>query len=67
VSVRSPLVSASSRGDASRTEAFPQGDALKQQVAARNRMGVVWQIAFQASIILAIIALMALLYNIIDQ
>jgi len=67
MSPRSFLMTASGKSDASRSETYPQGDALKRQVAARNRSGALWQVMFQASIIVAIIALAALLYNIINQ
>jgi phosphate transport system permease protein len=67
MSDRPSLVPASTTDREPRSEAFPQGDALKQQVTARRRTGAMWSILFQASIILAIVALAALLYNILSQ
>ena len=45
--------------------AYPEGDQLQSFVANRNRSGKIWSIVFQASTIVAIIALTALIYNII--
>lgn len=46
---------------------FPTGEALKAQVKKRHRSGTFWRILFQASTIIGIVALTALLYNIINE
>ncbi|MCE7983725.1 MAG: phosphate ABC transporter permease PstA [Caldilinea sp. CFX5] len=46
--------------------AFPEGDAMRQQVAGRRRRGVFWQTLFILATMIGIIALLALLYNIIN-
>ncbi|HSM58858.1 MAG TPA: phosphate ABC transporter permease PstA [Candidatus Sulfomarinibacteraceae bacterium] len=46
---------------------YPEGKALANQVAARHRSGVMWRVLFQFSTIVGIIALSALLYNILNQ
>lgn len=46
---------------------YPQGDQLKQQVAKRARAGSAWYTIFIAATTVAIIALVALLINVINQ
>lgn len=46
---------------------YPEGEALNDQIAGRHRRGVTWQLLFQISTIIGIIALVALLYNITNQ
>jgi phosphate transport system permease protein len=46
---------------------YPEGDALNNQISGRHRRGTTWQILFQISTIIGIIALVALLYNITNQ
>lgn len=46
---------------------YPEGSALKGQIVNRHRRGSAWQLAFQVSTIIGIIALIALLYNITNQ
>lgn len=46
---------------------YPEGSALESQISSRHRRGSVWQILFQVSTIIGIIALVALLYNITNQ
>lgn len=46
---------------------LPEGEALQRHIAMRYRVGVIWHVVFQASTIIGIIALTALLYNIIIQ
>ncbi len=48
-----------------RPNAFPEGEALKKFVSRRNRTAVMWHSIFQAATLIGIIALIALLYNII--
>ena len=43
------------------------GDGFRHNIAARHRSGRVWHVVFQASTIIGIIALTALLFNIINQ
>ena len=49
------------------TPKYPEGDALKGQIAGRHRRGTTWQILFQISTIIGIIALIALIYNITNE
>lgn len=46
---------------------YPEGSAAQSQIATRHRRGTIWQILFQISTIIGIIALVALLYNITNQ
>lgn len=46
---------------------FPEGQDLQAQVHRRHRSGLTWRIAFQLSTIVGIIALSALLYNILNS
>ncbi len=46
---------------------YPEGEALNHQIAGRHRRGTTWQLLFQVSTIIGIIALVALLYNISNQ
>lgn len=48
-------------------DSLPQGEALRRQISKRRRTGMVWHIVFQVSTIVGIIALVALLYNIVNQ
>ncbi|MEW5960508.1 MAG: substrate-binding domain-containing protein, partial [Chloroflexota bacterium] len=47
------------------TPAYPEGQDLQTFIHNRKRTGLIWSLIFQASTIIAIIALTALLYNII--
>jgi phosphate transport system permease protein len=44
---------------------YPEGKQLQSFVNKRNRWGFIWRVVFMASTVVAIIALTALLYNII--
>lgn len=46
---------------------FPEGDDLEAQISARHRRGLVWRILLMAATIVGIVALCALLYNILNQ
>jgi phosphate transport system permease protein len=46
---------------------FAEGEALKAHLFRRHRAGLTWRILFQASAIVGIITLIALLYNILNQ
>ena len=46
---------------------YPEGDTLDKQISGRHRRGTTWQLLFQISTIIGIIALVALLYNITNQ
>lgn len=45
---------------------FPEGEAMRTQVAGRRRHGLFWQNLFLLATMIGIIALLALLYNIIN-
>lgn len=45
---------------------YPEGNELQRYIGQRNRRSTLWQTVFQLSTILCIIALLALLYNIIN-
>ncbi len=49
----------------SRKTFYPEGQSLQQFISRRRRVGVVWRVLFQAATIIAILALIALLYNIV--
>jgi len=49
------------------TGQFPEEDDLKTFIERRKRGGFIWQTLFQAATIISIIALTALLYNIINS
>lgn len=49
------------------TTHYPEGEALNKHVTGRHRRGTTWQLLFQISTIIGIIALIALLYNITNQ
>jgi phosphate transport system permease protein len=46
---------------------YPEGDALVSQIGARHRRGAVWRTLFLSATIIAIVVLMALLYNIFNS
>ncbi|KAA3659410.1 MAG: phosphate ABC transporter permease PtsA [Chloroflexi bacterium] len=46
---------------------YPEGDALASQITNRHRRGSLWHSLFIAATIVAIMALMALLYNVINS
>ncbi|WP_420627589.1 phosphate ABC transporter permease PstA [Candidatus Leptofilum sp.] len=46
---------------------YPEGDKLEKQIHKRHRSGSIWRTLFQASTIIGILALTALLYNIINE
>lgn len=46
---------------------MPEGEAFEQHIERRKRAGLVWSLVFQAATIVGIIALIALLYNILNQ
>lgn len=46
---------------------YPEGDELQKFIKRRNTGGLVWRIVFLSSTVIAIIALTALLYNIINS
>lgn len=45
---------------------YPEGGALQRYIARRNFWGLTWRLVFQLSTIVGVIALTALLYNIIN-
>lgn len=52
---------------ASTKRSYPDGAELKQQVSSRQRRGGLWQSLFVVATMVGIIALVALLYNIINS
>lgn len=44
-----------------------QSQTISQQITARHRRGLIWRLLFQASLIVAILALIALLFNILNE
>lgn len=46
---------------------FPEGEALKEQIGQRRRRGTVFRLVFISATITAIVVLIALLLNILDQ
>lgn len=49
------------------TPSFPEGADLEKQITNRHRRGVWGRVLFQAATIVGILALIALLYNILNQ
>lgn len=49
------------------TSPFPEGADLEQQITNRHRRGTLGRVLFQAATIVGILALTALLYNILNQ
>src|SRR6266545_2622295 len=49
------------------TDAYPEGAALQQQVTRRQRRARLWSALFLAATLVGIIALTALLFNIINS
>ena len=46
---------------------YPEGDALLAQINGRHRRGTIWRTLFLTATIIAILVLMALLYNVFNQ
>ena len=46
---------------------LPTGEALQQNIRSRRRTGTIWRRLFLASLVLALLALGALLYKVIDD
>lgn len=46
---------------------FPEGDALHQQMSNRRQRGRLWSIIFRLSTIIGMLALVSLLFNILDS
>jgi phosphate transport system permease protein len=46
---------------------LPEGEELKRDIHRRHRTGMIWRSVFQASTMVGIIALIALLYNVLNQ
>jgi phosphate transport system permease protein len=46
---------------------YPEGNALVSQIATRHRWGAMWRTLFLSATIIAIIILMALLYNVFNS
>jgi phosphate transport system permease protein len=50
-----------------RATGFPEGAAGEKQVAGRQRAGAIWTVIFMGSTLTGIIALIALLYNVVNS
>jgi phosphate transport system permease protein len=46
---------------------YPEGDELKQQIQNRHRCGLAWRVLFISALMVAILALSALIYTIIND
>ncbi len=46
---------------------LPTGEALQQNIRSRRRTGTIWRRLFLASLVIALLALGALLYKVIDD
>ncbi len=53
--------------DAPERAHYPQDEALKSQIAGRHRIGRLWRFIFLAATALAIVVLMVLLINVVNQ
>lgn len=49
------------------TSKMPQGQASQRNIAWRRRKGTAWRIVFMSSIIIGLVALLALMFNVIDE
>ena len=45
---------------------YPQGDSFRQSLSGRYRTASIWQALFFSALVIAILSLVALLYNVID-
>lgn len=50
-----------------RTSGLPAGDALQANIRSRRTVGTIWRTLFLASLVLALVALGALLYKVVDD
>lgn len=48
------------------TNTYPQGDAFNASLKTRYRVATIWQFTFLSALLIAILALTALLYNVVD-
>lgn len=48
-------------------QGMPEGEELQRQIDGRNRRAKIWLALFQMALLIAIVALLALLYNIINS
>ncbi len=46
---------------------YPEGDALLDQIGGRRRRGAIWRMLFLSATIIAILVLIALLYNVVNS
>jgi phosphate transport system permease protein len=49
-----------------RQDHFPEGDSFKRALSGRYRSASIWQGIFMSALLIAILSLMAMLYNVID-
>ncbi len=50
-----------------KTPVYPEGEALQRQIINRHRVGTLWRSFFLGATIVAILALGALIYNVVDE
>ncbi|MDX1617031.1 MAG: substrate-binding domain-containing protein, partial [Candidatus Promineifilaceae bacterium] len=50
-----------------RSDDFPEGEAMAAQINRRHRQGMLWRTAFRLATVLAIVVLLVLLLNVINQ
>ena len=60
-------MSSSKMNNLNQTSMYPEGSELKKQVSSRQQRGFMWQISFIIATMVGIVALVALLYNIINS
>jgi phosphate transport system permease protein len=46
---------------------YPEGEALRMQMDRRHRRGMIWRFAFLGALIVAMLSLVALVYNIVND
>jgi phosphate transport system permease protein len=55
------------KNSSEQTTGYPEGSLGQRQVAGRQRTGAIWATVFLASTLVGVIALMALLYNVLNS
>ncbi|MHB1294589.1 MAG: phosphate ABC transporter permease PstA [Anaerolineae bacterium] len=49
------------------TDLFPKDESVREQIAHRQRIGSIWRVMFLCAILIAIVALLVLLFTILNQ
>ncbi len=55
------------QNSSNRSIGYPEGAASEKRVASRQRQGSIWAYVFMASTLIGIVALLALLYNVVNS